>query len=77
MAKTFKFEVYFPGELAAGLNSYSDTVEMTVHSFAPDEDTSDFEDWILTFLKEWYDGAGVEIVNEESKPSPASSEGEG
>ena len=62
--KTYTFDVYHPGERAAGIIGFSDTITITVESGDPGGDDSgehSFQEFMLTFLREWYDGATVEL----------------
>lgn len=58
-AKTWKFEVDHPGERAAGIWSFEDTVKVTVESGDPGGEPGEFEKDVRAFLLEWFDGAGV------------------
>lgn len=59
--KELVFDVYFPGEPGAGLNSFSDVITIKCESGDFGGDPGEFEEFIIDALKEWYDGAGVEI----------------
>lgn len=66
MEKTFTFDIDHPGEQAAGIYGFTDTVKITVESGEPGGDESgedSFQEFMLQALKEWYDGAGVKIVS--------------
>jgi hypothetical protein len=61
-SQTWKFDVEHPGELAAGINSYSDIIKVTVESGNPGGEENEFAQFMLDALKEWYDGARVGLV---------------
>lgn len=58
--KWFKFSVYIPSELSAGIRGFSDTVAVIVYSGDPGGDPGEFEAHIKESLMEWYDGGKVE-----------------
>ena len=60
----YRFFIDFPGELAAGLRSYSDEIEITIKSGDPGGEKGEFEEYIVGCLKEWYDGAYVKEIPE-------------
>ena len=67
--KTFRFHICHPGESAAGIRPYTDTVTVSVESGeVPDHE--EFTDLIADALRQWFDGAGIsrpEIVRIESE----------
>ena len=64
MAKTFKFHIECPEELNAGLRGYSDDITLTVDSGDPGGKSGEFENDMIDFLKEWYDGAKITLIEE-------------
>lgn len=56
-----EFIIYFGGEPAAGLNSFSDSVTIITDGI---EEEPDFTEHIRSALLEWYDGASVETKHE-------------
>lgn len=63
--KTFRYDIYSPSELSAGIRAYSDTVTVTVHSGDIGGLDEEFEEHIRASLREWFDGASVTIVDGE------------
>lgn len=64
IGKSFKFFIDCPGELAAGINSYTDTITIMVESGDPGGDESgedSFCEFMRSALAEWYDGARVNL----------------
>jgi len=59
--KVFTFDVYFLGDLAAGLRSFSETIAVTLDSGDPGGAPGEFEQFIADALSEWYDGATVTV----------------
>ena len=59
--RRLRFEVYFPGEPGAGLHSFSDTIEVSVESGNVGDPDGDLASFMTDALKEWYDGAQVEL----------------
>lgn len=55
-----KFTIFHPGELAAGIIGFTDTVTVSVESGDPGGYPGEFESFIQDCLREWYDGAKVE-----------------
>ena len=53
------FDIYFPGEIGAGLRSFSDEVTVTCKSGQWGGEPGEFESYMRDCLKEWYDGATV------------------
>lgn len=53
------YAVVHPGELAAGIRSYSETVRVIVESGDPGGDEEEFEKFMRDCLAEWFDGASV------------------
>lgn len=60
------FNVCFPGEMAAGLSSYTETVTIAVESGDPGGEQGEFAEHMRQALAEWFDGAGVAL----GKPKP-------
>jgi hypothetical protein len=56
---TFRFGVYYPGERAAGIHSFSDGVEVSLRSGDPGGEPGEFAEHIRSALEEWFDGATV------------------
>jgi hypothetical protein len=56
------YQIDDPGEPAAGLNSFSDVVTVTVESGDPGGEKGEFVDAMRKFLLAWYDGAKVVLV---------------
>ncbi len=68
-----KFIVDFPGESAAGLNPFTDEIEINIKSGDPGA-PEEFTEHMKQALKEYYDGAGVfteqeyqKMIDEENK----------
>ena len=58
-ANEFKFQIVHPGERAAGIRSYEETVTVQInYGLAPGTE-AEFKEGLVEFLKEWYDGAHV------------------
>ena len=53
------FEIYYQGEIGAGLRSFSDEVSITCKSGQWGGEPGEFEEYMRDCLKEWYDGATV------------------
>lgn len=53
--------VLHPGELAAGVRGYSETVTVTVESGDPGGEPGEFAGALWVFLKDWFDGAHVRM----------------
>ena len=53
------FLIIHPGELAAGINGFSDDVYIQCDSGDWGGDIGEFEEYIKDCLEEWYDGAQV------------------
>ena len=60
---SLSFEIYFPGEMGAGLWPYSDTVIVECKSGDFGGGSGEFAEYMRECLKEWYDGAGVTLAN--------------
>ena len=56
---TWIFDIDHPGELDAGIISFSDQVFLTVASGDPGGENGEFTEFMRKALEEWYDGAGV------------------
>jgi len=56
------FEIRHPGELNAGIQSYTDTIVVTVASGDAGGNPGEFEEHIKGCLKDWFDGAKVETL---------------
>lgn len=75
MAKEYKFDIYFPGDMSAGLWSYSDVVAVTVDSGNPGGEEGEFEQWLVEFLGEWFDGATITPSNARANGQPPEATG--
>jgi hypothetical protein len=64
MSGTFVFNVEMPQELGAGLLGFTDVVTISVESGDPGGEPGEFEEFIRNALREWYDGAGIELAEE-------------
>lgn len=53
------FDVVNPGDLNAGLISYTDTVTVEIESGDPGGNDGDFAEYMRDILAEWFDGAKV------------------
>ena len=60
----FDFVVEHPGERGAGILPFSDSIIIQVASGDPGGDDGEFEEHMRNALKEWYDGAFVETLDE-------------
>jgi len=60
---SLSFEIYFSGEMGAGLWPYSDTVNVECKSGDFGGDPGEFAEYMRDCLKGWYDGAGVTLAN--------------
>lgn len=58
------FEIYHPGERAAGILSYSETVEINVRHGIPEVHHNEFVECMREALASWYDGARI-LTSEE------------
>ena len=58
-ASEHRFEIYFPGDGAAGLYPFTDEVTISCKSGQWGGAPGEFEEYIHSCLKEWYDGATV------------------
>jgi hypothetical protein len=56
------FDIYFPGEIGAGLRSYSDKVSISCESDQWGGEPNEFCEYIKGCLAEWYDGASVTLI---------------
>lgn len=56
-----KFQIVSPDELAAGIVGFSDLITVTVESGDPGGEPGEFESFMIDCLREWYDGAKVEL----------------
>lgn len=61
MAEKLKFTIIHPGELAAGIWSYTDAVTVEVESSDAGGDKGEFAEFLRECLAEWFDGAKVHI----------------
>ena len=68
MAVELIFDVWFDGEIDAGLLPYTDEVTITVKN-DPGGDPEEFEEHMRSVLSEWYDGAVVQIRRKEQGES--------
>lgn len=62
--KDYKFTVVCPGEIGAGLRSYTEEVTISVESGDPGGDPGEFEAFLKDCLTEWFDGAGVCLIDD-------------
>ena len=60
----FVFVVEHSGEKGAGILPFSDLITIQVASGDPGGDDGEFEEFMRGTLKEWYDGAFVETLDE-------------
>jgi hypothetical protein len=60
--QSFTFAIEHPGDRAAGLHPFTETVTVTVQSGDTGGGEGEFEAFLIEALKEWYDGAGVGLV---------------
>lgn len=60
--KIYKFDIYQPGEKAAGIQCFEDTIRIEVESGDPGGISGEFRDHMKQALIEWYDGAKVTFV---------------
>jgi len=67
-----RFNIYVPGEKAAGIIGFEDTVVVTVNSGDPGGEPGEFEEHIRGALIEWYDGGNVVLdpAYSENKRAP-------
>ena len=56
------FEINHPGEPAAGIIGFTDTVSVKIESGDPGGEPGEFEAHIQEALAEWYDGAQVKRI---------------
>jgi len=59
MAKQYVYQIAHPGDRAAGLVPYTDTITVIVDSGQPGGEPKEFETQLQRWLWEWFDGAGV------------------
>ena len=59
--KTVIFDIKHPGEIGAGIYSFTDTVTVNIESGNPGGEEGEFEEHIMDVLCDWYDGAYVSI----------------
>lgn len=76
---TIHFQIHHPGELAAGIRSYTERVSITVESGDPGGIRGDFSEHIKDALADWFDGAtvteeGAAAAEPQVKPEPDYSE---
>lgn len=64
MSKTIKFSVYHPGERAAGIYSFNDTVTVTIGSGDAGGNAGEFESLMIDVLSQWFD-ANVTLIEQE------------
>ena len=63
--KVIVYDVDFSGEMSAGLRPYTDRIRVEVESGEPGGDAEgedSFQAHMLRAIREWYDGAGVEMI---------------
>lgn len=53
------FDVFNPGEPAAGIIGYTDTVTIEIQSGEPGGEPGEFENHIQEALADWFDGAKI------------------
>lgn len=70
MSATIKFEVHHPGELAAGLRPFRDTVTVACESGEWGGAPGEFESYMEDCLKQWFDGAHVGVSSEGVESDP-------
>jgi hypothetical protein len=59
------YDIAYPGEPAAGLIPFTETITVIVESGDPGSFHGEFESFFLRAIEEWYDGAHVTIRGEE------------
>jgi len=69
-AKLFRIDVYFPGDLSAGMRAYSEAITIAVDSGDPRGDAGEFERHMMHALADWYDGAQVTLRDVEQGELP-------
>lgn len=60
--KLIKYNIYSPGESAAGISSFSDVLDICVLSGDPGGEDGEFEEFLRGCLSEWFDGAKVILI---------------
>jgi len=63
--KKIIYDIDCPGDEDAGLRSYTDRITLEIDSGDPGGEEGEFEKFMKDSLKEWYDGANVEVIKNE------------
>jgi len=58
-AEVYSYFIVHPGERAAGIRSYDETVTVIVQSGDPGGEPEEFHEYMRKVLAEWFDGASV------------------
>lgn len=66
MNASLLFTIHHPGEVGAGLRSFTDEVTVACKSGQWGGEPGEFEAYMRDCLKEWYDGAAVTPNDEAS-----------
>jgi len=56
---TYKYSIFQPDELDAGIRGFSDVITVTASSGDFGGDDGEFQKYMLQAIYEWYDGARV------------------
>ena len=64
--KKYQFNISHPGEPAAGILPFTDQVEVSVASGDPGGEPGEFEIYLIQWLSDWFDGAKVEGVKNDT-----------
>jgi len=57
--QVYTYHIENPGERVAGLNSYTDTVTITIESGFPGGKPGEFDHYMQECLAAWYEGSKV------------------
>jgi len=60
--KKYKFEIYVPPEVSAGIRGFSDIITIEVESGDPGGVPGEFEKFMEDAFLEWFDGARIEEI---------------
>ena len=55
------YDIYDPGEFAAGIHPFSDTITVNIESSNPPGEEGEFAEELRKFIAEWYDTTGVTL----------------
>lgn len=64
MSRVIVFDVCVPGDYAAGIRGFSDTVTITVDSGDPGGEPGEFEAHIRQALVEWYESGDKAVAQQ-------------